>query len=180
MGAMTSTTTRARAEGGSFASEVPRTVRTLGDVSFLNREGKSTLSRRVGEVTTGPSENPQIRVPRVLPPEKGARFGFILLQKWDGSVLECDNETFTAKLLDTYGELEPHNATFSRSELLPDEQLLIEPGASFVWTLGYRQIGSTRERTSVLYFRRLPAWSESEIALAQERATALRQTIDWH
>jgi hypothetical protein len=108
-----------------------------------------------------------------------SRLGFILLQKWEGIVLETDNESFTAKLLDSHGRLPPHDATFSRAELPKNEQQLVEPSAPFVWTLGYRKIGNTRERASVVYFRRLPPWHESEIVTAEKRAEDLGGSIGW-
>lgn len=88
------------------------------------------------------TKSPPLRVPRRMTYEEWSRLGFILLQKWEGVVVESDAETFTAKLIDSHGWLKPHDATFARSELLKDEQELIEPGAPFVWTLGYRKIGS--------------------------------------
>ena len=125
------------------------------------------------------TKSPPLRIPRRMTYEEWSRLGFILLQKWEGVVVESDAETFTAKLTDSHGRLKPHDATFDRSELLKDEQELIEPGAPFVWTLGYRKIGSTRERASVVYFRRLPGWTEKEITAGEEKGSELSESIGW-
>jgi hypothetical protein len=155
------------------------TVRSTPDFQFLSASGQVTVADvKVSSITMTTRREP-LRVPRPLTFEEWSRLGFILLQKWEGVVLESDNDTFTAKLLDSHGTLPPHDATFSRGELPKNEQKLIEPGAPFVWTLGYRKIGNTRERASVIYFRRLPPWSESEIATGKKRAEDLRGSIGW-
>jgi hypothetical protein len=120
-----------------------------------------------------------VKIPRVICSPEAATERFTLLQKWDGVVLEADAETFTARLLDTNGELPPQQARFSRSELSPEEETQIAVGASFVWTIGYRHIGATRHRDSTIYFRRLPPWSEDEIKSARSRAENVSTTIGW-
>jgi hypothetical protein len=166
-------------EAKSSFSERPITVRSTPDFQFLAPNGDLTLIEVKSVNTTMVMRRKPLRVPRPLTYEDASRLGFILLQKWEGVVLESDHETFTAKLTDSHGKLRPHDATFARSELPKNEQELIEPGAPFVWTLGYRKIGSTRERASVIYFRRLPRWTEKEVTIAEERAKNLSDSIGW-
>jgi hypothetical protein len=178
MSTATTTTAPIREPRSSF-SERPITVRSTPDFQFLSASGQVTVADvKVSNITMTTRREP-LRVPRPLTFEEWSRLGFILLQKWEGVVLELDNDSFTAKLLDSHGRLPPHDASFSRAELPKNEQKLIEPGAPFVWTLGYRKIGNTRERASVVYFRRLPPWSESEIAAGKIRAEDLRGSIGW-
>ncbi len=157
----------------------PEIHRSGVDFYLQTADGQITIV----EVKTGGAtqsiERRQSRVPRVVPTEQADQLGFILLQKWEGVVIECDDESFTAHLLDSGGKLPPHDATFSRSELPANEQSLLEAGAPFVWTLGYRQIGSTRERASVIYFRRLPTWTQKEIGQAEENGRHLLDTLGW-
>ena len=101
-----------------------------------------------------------------------------LLQKWEGVVLEMDEDSFTSRLIDSNAELPPHQATFARSELSPDEDSQIAVGAPFVWTIGYRHKPS-RERVSSIYFRRLPAWNEDELTSARQRGEQLSTAIAW-
>jgi len=173
------TTTAPIREAKSSFSERPITVRSTPDFQFLAANGDLTLIEVKSVNTTMVMRRKPLRVPRPLTYEDASRLGFILLQKWEGVVLESDHETFTAKLTDSHGKLRPHDATFARSELPKNEQELIEPGAPFVWTLGYRKIGSTRERASVIYFRRLPRWTEKEVTIAAERAKNLSDSIGW-
>ena len=178
MSTAATTTAPIREPRASF-SERPMTVRSTPDFQFLSASGQVTVADvKVSNITMTTRREP-LRVPRPLTFEEWSRLGFILLQKWEGVVLESDNDSFTAKLLDSHGRLPPHDATFSRAELPKNEQKLIEPGAPFVWTLGYRKIGNTRERASVLYFRRLPPWDEREIVAAEPRAEELRECIEW-
>ncbi|MEQ1850482.1 MAG: hypothetical protein ABMA01_02710 [Chthoniobacteraceae bacterium] len=120
-----------------------------------------------------------VKVPRVIRAPEAATERFTLLQKWEGVVLDTDAKTFTARLLDSHDELPPQQATFSRSELSPEEETQIAVGASFVWTIGYRHIGATRHRDSTIYFRRLPPWSEDEIKSARVRAENVSTAIGW-
>lgn len=178
MSTATTTTAPIREPRASF-SDRPMTVRSTPDFQFLSASGQVTVMEVKASNITMPTRREPVRVPRPLTFEEWTRLGFILLQKWEGVVLESDNDSFTAKLLDSHDRLPPHDATFSRAELPKNEQKLIEPGAPFVWTLGYRKIGNTRERASVIYFRRLPPWNASEIATAERKAEDLRSSIGW-
>lgn len=156
----------------------PRVVRAGAGPGFLSHEQVITVpARSTGETMTGAPQ--VVKIPRVIRSAEAATERFTLLQKWDGVVLEADAETFTARLLDSHGEMPPQQATFSRSELSPQEETQTAVGASFVWTIGYRHIGATRRRESTIYFRRLPPWSEDEIKAARSRAENASTSIGW-
>ena len=157
----------------------PRVVRSAIDASLLSREGVLTVLRAktLGETMT--TERRVVRIPRVIRSPEVATERFTLLQKWDGVVLDADAETFTGRLFDSDGQLPPQQATFSRSELSPEEERQIVVGASFVWTIGYRHLGATRHRDSTIYFRRLPSWSAVELKSARERAEKVGTAIGW-
>lgn len=167
-------------DAGSHASRsvLPRVVRSATDVSFLSRESVVTRHRLKAYGGTLAAERPVVRVPRVVRASEVGTERFTLLQKWEGVVLEADAETFTARLLDSNGELPPHQATFSRNELSSEEAGQIALGAPFVWTIGYRHRPS-RERISYLYFRRLPPWSEDELKSARNRSEKGATAIGW-
>lgn len=179
MATTTSTTTISAKDWQKSFGDRPATHPSDADFYLQTGDGHVTVVEVKAAGATLPMHRRQSRVPRVIPPEQPQRLGFILLQKWEGVVIEADSESFTAQLIDSSDRLPPHDATFSRSELPANEQSLIEPGATFVWTLGYRQIGSTRERASVIYFRRLPAWTEREIIQAEQNGAKLLGTIGW-
>lgn len=123
-------------------------------------------------------ERRAVPIPRVIQPSDAGLGRFSLLQKWDGVVLKTDADTFTARLIDSHGILPNGEAVFSREELEPEEAIQIAPGATFVWTIGYRHKPS-RERISYFYFRRLPPWSPQELDQARSKAQELTAAIGW-
>ena len=59
----------------------------------------------------------------------------------------------------------------SRDEIDNNDQNLIQPGALFYWYIGYRQgIKYSKERISIIRFRRLPQWTKREIEEADKLA----------
>jgi hypothetical protein len=165
--------------GGTSSADRPNVLRSSPDLFLLRDDDRVTVVEVKSAGATSVREPPAVPVPRVKPHSEPSRLGFILLQKWDGVVLQADKDTFTAQLFDSQGKLPPHDAVFARSELPPSEERLVQSGAPFVWTLGYRQIGSTRERASVIYFRRLPGWTEEEISKADVAARRLGDSLEW-
>jgi hypothetical protein len=167
------------AEGSRASLPPPRVVRSATDASFLSRKGVLTVPQAKTPDETMIAECSVVPIPRLIrSPEPGSE-RFTPLQKWDGVVLDADAETFTARLFDSHGEFSTQQATFSRSELSPEEETQIAVGASFVWTIGYRHIGTTRHRDSTIYFRRLPPWSEDELKSARDRAEKVSTAIGW-
>jgi hypothetical protein len=173
------TATRMAGDSQFDSPERPRVVRIVTGVSFLSRDAQLTVlqAKEPGETIT--REPHVVRIPRLLPSPENEATRFTLLQKWDGVVIEADKESFTSRLIDSHGELPAQQATFSNSELSPEEQNQIAVGASFVWTIGYRHIGTTRHRDSTIYFRRLPPWSADELDVAQSKAEKLGKAIGW-
>jgi hypothetical protein len=154
-------------------------VRSAVDASFLSREGVLTVVQAKPLGGTMTADRRVIRIPRVIGSPEARSERFTLLQKWDGVVLEVDAESFTARLLDSQGQMPPQQATFSRDEVSREEEPQIAVGAPFVWTIGYRHVGATRQRNSTMYFRRLPPWSSDEINAARKRAEKVRSAIGW-
>ncbi|SRR5260370_1559394 len=161
------------------SAERPTVVHLAVDAHIVGPGGTVTLIEVKAGTKTTPSEKRPMLVPRVIEQTASNQFGFMLLQKWDGYVIEADEETFSAHLIDSQGVLQPHDATFSRAELPKEEQALVSAGTPFVWTIGYRQIGATRERASVIYFRRLPAWTDREISNGARAGENLAKAVGW-
>jgi hypothetical protein len=161
------------------SSDRPLVVHSAADAHIIDAAGNITVIEVKAGAKTLPSDKRPMFVPRVVESAGSDQPGFMLLQKWDGYVIDVDAEAFTGHLIDSRGMLPPHDATFSRAELPKEEQVLIAAGAPFVWTIGYRQIGATRERTSVIYFRRLPNWAGREIISGAERGENLGREVGW-
>lgn len=104
----------------------------------------------------------------------------VSLQKWEGVVTEVEKDIFNARLLDLTDDNPEEEADFSIEEVSEDDRKLLKPGAVFYWSLGYLTTGTGQViRTSIVKFRRLPAWTETELKKAQEQATKIRRTIGW-
>lgn len=103
---------------------------------------------------------------------------FDALQKWEGHVVSVDDTEFTATLVDLTQPSVEEEVVLELSELSEDDLPLVQPGAVFYWSVGYRvdQSGE-RSRSSVIWFRRLPAWTEQDIERARQRAVELKAKL---
>jgi hypothetical protein len=105
----------------------------------------------------------------------------IALQSWEGVVIGVDEASFLVRLIDVSGDHADEEAELSKGELSEFDLDLLEPGAIFYWTIGYRQQlpRGGRERVSRIRFRRVPAWTEAQLAAARESAATLARDLDW-
>lgn len=118
--------------------------------------------------------------PVALPQRSQSQPRFDALQKWQGQVSEVTNSTFTALLLDLLEPSVEEEAEFDLEEVSRGDLDLVEPGAVFYWSVGYRtEPSGERSRSSVLVFRRLPAWTDRDLQRAQDRAKELRDSFEW-
>ncbi len=103
---------------------------------------------------------------------------FKAIQKWEGYVIEVYEETFLARLIPILGEGADQEAEIYIEEVEPVDQVLIEPGAVFYWSIGYLDKPSGRHRDSYIRFRRLPAWTRRELKAAREKAKMLQELLN--
>jgi len=103
------------------------------------------------------------------------------LQSWEGVVLDVGEETFSVRVADVSGEHADEEMELDKAEISEFDLELLQPGAIFYWTIGYREDLRTggRERVSKIRLRRLPAWSRSELVAARERAATLAHELEW-
>jgi hypothetical protein len=123
--------------------------------------------------------------PRLLPelpePQRKETKALIPLQSWEGVVLEVYESSFLARLVDIQADHPDEEIEIAQDELSPFDLALLESGAIFYWTIGYRQQlpAGARERVSLIRFRRLPAWSDAELIAAREHAETLAEDLGW-
>ena len=122
----------------------------------------------------------------VLPPSvKWGGLGRTLRLKtrqiWEGTITEVRDREFVAVLRD---KTEPRNPdevatfTFDNTEISEEDQNLIFSGSSFYWIIGTQQtIAKQAINVSMLQFRRLPAWSQTRLSRAMERARQIRREL---
>jgi hypothetical protein len=135
-------------------------------------------ARTSGEGTAS-SHRETMRMPRArrLSPPSPDRY--ILLKKYEGFVTSRTEDSFTARLAENQSDYPVIEAEFDLEELSESDRELAVEGAALVWTIGYRYDGSTRKRESAIYLRRLPRWTDKEIAQAQRAAEELTNGIGW-
>jgi hypothetical protein len=88
-----------------------------------------------------------------------------MLQQWEGTVTKVAHDEFSAVLRDLTQPTRPEEQASFPFEQVPDaDGSLVVPGAVFYWSIGYEvTLTGTRKTVSMLRFRRLPAWSRSEL-----------------
>lgn len=111
-----------------------------------------------------------VRRPRVVLRNAEARSR--ALHQFEGTVLEIMEEEFVARTHDlTSPGYADEQVTLPLDDVPPGDRELLKVGAVFYWLIGYEENDEgARKRTSVLRFRRLPAWSGR--AVARVNATA--------
>lgn len=118
-------------------------------------------------------------VPPVLVPSGlSAQPRFIALQKWEGRVVSRTESTFGAVVVALRGVPTEEIVEFDLEEITPDDIPMVVEGAVFYWSIGYREERSgERSRSSVIRFRRLPAWSQRDIERNELRVAALKTKL---
>lgn len=111
------------------------------------------------------------------------RGSFTTLQRWEGTVIQVEKESFTARLYDKSATHADEEGDFSLEEVSPADRDLVMPGAVFYWSVGYLDHrNGQRTRESLIRFRRLPAWNKRELDEARDRAKKILHRIgpsDW-
>jgi hypothetical protein len=155
---------RGPAEKRETAREGPTTVPDASAVSTVDKSSPNTKPHRVL----------QTRLLRSQPDQR-----YILLKKYEGFVTCRGEDSFSARLFENNSDYPVVEAEFDLEELSETDRQLAVEGAPMVWTIGYAYEGSTRKRESMIYMRRLPAWSNKEIEESRAAADDLTRAIQW-
>ncbi len=114
-----------------------------------------------------------------LPPMRLYPERFQALQRFEGTVLCVSEDSFTARLVDKTNRRPQEEAEFPLVEVMPGDQDLVRPGAVFYWVIGYeRKTYGQQSRSSIIRFRRLPTWTQSEIDNAKDAAKTFLSFLD--
>lgn len=101
-------------------------------------------------------------------------------QKWEGIVQEIKPKSFIAKLVDLSSNSPEEVAEFPFEEISDDDKILLEEGAIFYWNIGYQISPSgQKRRTSLIRFRRLPAWHQKDLDRGIKKAEELYALLGW-
>ncbi len=123
-----------------------------------------------------PQEDPVVILKNIEPLKEKYR----LLQQWEGVILEVHEDSFISQLRDKSGNAPDEEAEIDFDEISERDMYLIKPGAFFYWNIGYHESKSgQRTRSSLIIFRRVPAWSEKEIERARKRSDNICEKLGW-
>ena len=91
-----------------------------------------------------------------------------------------ETEKFSARLIDlTARDRAEEEAQFPMADVSDDDRPLVVAGAVFRWTIGLQRLpGGTKQRISQLVFRRLPMWTKTDIARADNLAAQWAQNFN--
>ncbi len=130
---------------------------------FLNEKAEFVTSSIADEKENSNSmaENyPNVEItPNIVPVLQES---FIEIKKWEGKISEVDfnKEIFWAFIRDNKFPNIEEETYFSFDDIDENDQNLVEEGAIFYWSIGYkRTLSGGREKVSIILFRRLPAWN---------------------
>ena len=101
-----------------------------------------------------------------------------ILQKWEGVVLHKGKELFQARLYEAHDDFPTKLANIRYDALTEEEQLQVDVGSRFVWTISSHESNGTARRESTIYFRRY-VWDGDELIAARQKAETLCSNIAW-
>jgi len=117
--------------------------------------------------------------PVLLQPAARPKTTFESRQEWEGTVDVVTDQGIVATLRDiTNPSTADELAEIVWDEISDADRDLVTPGAVFYWNIGYEKtVFGQRSGKSVIRFRRLPAWTKSEIAAVDRDANELARHL---
>lgn len=153
----------------------------FGEMVNLARVDDSSFSS-LSESQTSYLKQKLLYDPVVLNPEKNdykSMEMFNCIQKWEGIVLSIENNSIYTRLYDISNRGFEEEAEIPIEEISDDDHELIAEGAVFYWSLGYlKKKNGQKVRQSIIKFRRLPAWHNSEINTAKKKASIMEALFE--
>ena len=124
------------------------------------------------------SAKPVAQVTRAEQPSLD-RDRFRIIEALEGTIQEVYKDSFIARLTNKLDPQAVHEeAEFAFSEIPPADRRLIAKGAVFYWYIGTTEKPHGQQtNSSLIRFRRLPAWENSDIQEARMRADFLRSLL---
>jgi hypothetical protein len=105
---------------------------------------------------------------------------FLISQKWIGNVIEINNNSFIAKLIDKTNNGTYEIGEFEIKEVSEDDKSLLKIGSTFYFSVGFRNDkNGQKSKSNVLRFQRLANWTEDEMFNAIDSANQLNESIKW-
>jgi hypothetical protein len=107
---------------------------------------------------------------------------FHVLRSWDGYVVDVRDDRIVARLtsLSTPNAVDSEEAEIPLEELDDDTKAQMKPGRYFRWSIGYeRSRGGQKTRVSRMVVRRVPAFTKSDLAQANDEVKRIAKNLTW-
>lgn len=140
--------------------------------------GSTESERPRGSTTASLDNEPRdTKAVRRLPEGDSREERLWVLQKFEGTVVSVIRDEFVAVIRDLTNPSQPkERATFLIEDVSESDRPLVEDGAVFYWSLGYEtSAAGQRKRISLVRFRRLPLWSESDAEVVERETDELEK-----
>ena len=167
----------------AVAEAVDRALASARHKTEQDLPGGETSVRRDSLPDHTRSRNPDIPVMDFLPPVATSRphmATFHALQEWEGYVVDIEDGTFVARLVDlTAGHShESEEAIIPMAEVSEYDASRMVVGSIFRWVLGYeRSPEGTRKRVSQIVFRDLPKMTTGDFSDGREWARKVASAL---
>lgn len=155
-------------------------------IKTYHREAPPTSWNAAGdEVGAGSDQNerpvrPAARFAKRFQEPPLRQDAIVALQRWEGNVLTATKDSFVARVRDLTAAVGDEEIEVALDEISVADRELVVPGASFYWTIGYRDMrNGQRLRISEFRFRRVRTLSQSELTDATARARKLEELLGW-
>lgn len=133
----------------------------IDDYSYLLKDGSADFYEKNDVVAISEGFGKMISLNK-NPTQSLYKSGAIILQKWEGYVISVEKNTFWARIIPTKGEGVEQEVEIYKKEVLSDEQLSIEKGSVFYWSIGYDNTSTGRRKKSIIRFRRKLNWDNAD------------------
>ena len=120
-------------------------------------------------------------ITKLIAPRRSPSPLFFPRQEWEGVVEAVEKDQIRARLYTILGDSPdegPLYAEIPNEEIADADRKVMRPGSIFRWSIGYKRIGATKERVSVLVFRQLPQWTAASMTRADEIARGMAALFD--
>jgi hypothetical protein len=154
--------------------------KTVTDANIQgHRPGDVATWRLRGEWRISAAPIPRVEPPRVHIESTPGLERFGMVRKYEGRITRRVGETFWAEVRENPGDFPPIQAEFDVMDLPESDRPLAVEGMPLVWTLGVQIEHGTHKQQSIVYVRRIPFPSPTEIEESEVEVEHRMRAIPW-
>lgn len=116
----------------------------------------------------------------IIPDDISVFHTFKTLATWEGYVVSVEDESFTARIVDSSGKTPDEEVEIEIEDISIDDRELIQDGAIFNLHIGKENRNGTIKKSSIITFRRMPRWTKSDFKKAEKTEKKLISLLGLH